>query len=216
MGGGALLALLSIGGVGATIARTPHQHPMIEGPASWQPFAADIVKRTPGHAEHEVFGKFFRSADGSTRTEWFGPKGTPMAGYRLVTIHNYTQLKKYVQGADGAWSSLAMKPGTTLKLHREMTAHPGRLFAETSAEGMVAYRMETGPHNFAVRVPELNFFKIAVETPGLTMRYFNVKRGEQDRALFEPDAQATIRRATDDRDLARPSPGPPPWEATTK
>lgn len=204
---GALLVALAVGttaggiyGLGSTgptarTDRTPSQPGgLVAQPSEWVPFSADI--RQVGSAGTTAVGRFYRSSDGSTRSE----TGDSFDALDTVAIKNIKERAFYLHTVDGAWTVQPMdlppwgwKPMPT-RFGNGMTPVP------ETVEGFSLIRSESGPV-VLYRSPELNLFVLITAVPCETGRavecgisHSNIVLGEQPEEHFQPPAGVRVMR----------------------
>jgi hypothetical protein len=199
-----VLPLILIGGVIFTARRAvakavPNQAPQsgdaIEAPSSWVPFAASFRGGVPG--AEKVFGRVYRSSNGSDRVE-SGPTADDL---RMVYIRN-TQRNVYY--ARRGWE----KPGGTVYWEQgpmqldesgwqpvQMRTAPDRVVLAQRLEGRQVVQVNAGSGEVHLVAPALNFYPV-LKTRLLTgeqWRTLDIQVGEQAGNLFEPPAGSEIR-----------------------
>jgi hypothetical protein len=154
----------------------------IESPSDWVPFTAAIEKSGTGSAPVRV-GRYFRGADGSTRSEF-----DLLGGKTNVTIMNVTE-NMYYEFRKGAWCSHPMRI-SPLKGWRpkKMREENPNLSKTLNTIDSMPVREVRGPGSIQVVAPELNFFALSMENQatGARTRYVNIVKGPQDASLFLP------------------------------
>jgi len=161
---------------------------LIPTPDSWVPFAADV--RTTDPVRPTVLGRFYRSGDGSTRTD------TTVEGDTKVLINNVALNTCYRYFRATGWMSnpMALPPGgfTPFKYRRdsaELSLHADKV------EGFEVYRqVNATSREVSLLAPELNMFAIRVtRSDGGTLEYLNIQSGEPAPGTFEPPPGAPIK-----------------------
>jgi hypothetical protein len=160
----------------------------IESPSDWVPFTAVIEKSSPGSAPVRV-GRYFRGADGSTRSEF-----DLVGGDTSVTIMNVTE-NMYYQFRKGGWCSHPMKisPLKGWRPPKMREENPNLSKTVNTIESMPVREVK-GPGSIEVVAPELNFFALSKENKatGARTRYVNIVKGPQDTSLFSPPSGQTV------------------------
>jgi hypothetical protein len=159
----------------------------IPAPNSWVAFTADITGTSvPGTAG--VSGKYYRSSDGSQRTDTYKP-GEP--GRRIIDIKNVAQ-EKYYAWDTRQWTVQPMQLGPNG--YRPTRARTERLTRESEPwEGLEVYRFLLDGGSQVLMAPALNFFRVVeIKPSGRRIQYSNIVLTEPDPTLFEPPAGAQV------------------------
>jgi hypothetical protein len=167
-------------------------------PNHWVPFSADMTVTHSGTSDKIVYGRFYRSSDGSTRLET-GPQ--PLEPL-VIHIKNAKQHLMWVfRGGRWYMSPFSMGPlppqmstRTGLQPYpNKLALRPGQNNSVTSNSGFEAYRSVTRNGTLALMVPELNFFPVLRQRlDGRRELYASILLQEPDPALFLPPPGPTI------------------------
>ena len=168
------------------------QQDLIPTPDSWVPFTADV--RTTDPVRPTVLGRFYRSGDGSTRTD------TTVEGDTKVLINNVALNRCFRYFKATGWMSnpMALPPGgfTPVK-HRKDSAELSR-HAEKVAGFDVFRHVSPAGRESSLLAPDLNMFALRVERPdGGTLEYSNIQLGEPPPGTFEPPPGVPITHRTE-------------------
>ena len=155
-------------------------------PDRWVPFSAEMEIVLPGGKRW--VGRFFRGADGSTRSE----TGASLDQIELISINDYTERMQYRFSRRTGWSSGTVErpPGwpKALMMSGEMyrRLHKG----EVPVEGLDVLVRVT-PDSTEWIAPQLNGFVIDVQRsgcgPGCGTHFRRFTLGDQPASLFQPD-----------------------------
>jgi len=183
-------------------------------PQDWVPFTADVRVFHPG--VEAVAGKFYRSANGSTRMET-GPlvSAQPL----VISIHNVGLGLTFI-GRKGKWESHPIVLGPEgHRPPRLLDGAPGRHKLDYKIRGnengtterldpgdptgFEAYQYNAGSGAVAYEVPALNFFRVIQQNAvnGRREVYFNIKIAEPPEALFTPPTGAVVAAQADPKGL---------------
>ena len=170
------------------------QEPEIASPGGWVPFRADIEKTGTESALKNV-GTYYRSSDGSERTEL----GAEDDSSRLITIMNVAQNMYYQRARNGVWCShpMGISPAKGWRPFRMREGNPNIRPTVTVVETFDVREL-ISRDSVQLVAPALNFFahRRDEKTTGLRERYFNVGVGEQDSALFQPPVGVLVVKHT--------------------
>jgi hypothetical protein len=166
----------------------------LQQPANWVPFSA--TSRFVYPSGSVVFGRFYRSSDGSERLDKEAYSGQPAT----TTIKNIPTATYYIgmgmPTCCDKWASYPMKlpmEGYTPSYIRP----PGSTAlekVEARWSGFDAYRLLSKNYT-RVLVPGLNYFAVLTDDPaGRRREFLNIQVGEQPSDLFEPPAGAVVVR----------------------
>lgn len=185
-----VVAILSVGGTtkAKTAARVTTQEATIPQPDSWVAFDADFVDTQPGRSR-DVSGRYYRSGDGSDRSENYSTRGD--TAIRIINVG--ARESYFYASASGKWFRQAVDippegyrpPAPRRATMTGLKALPQRL------EDMEVYEYRRPRGGISIQAPALNFFSLQkTEVTGQQVKFFNVKVRPQDPALFQAPANA--------------------------
>jgi hypothetical protein len=162
----------------------------ILSPSYWVAFDASFrILKEPVN----VAGRFFRSADGSTRVET-GPEGGPPV---VVSISNVASERHYEYDAETdrtRWRSYPMRlhPDGHHPKPRSLTRTKGLAPDTRTIEGFQVYAYTTRGKVVRYEAPALNFFALKTEFEDSRQEFFNLQLRDQPPVLFSPPLGASV------------------------
>jgi hypothetical protein len=137
------------------------------------PLVADFTITHPG--QPTVYGKFFRSSNGSRRIE----SGPSAGDSRVISIENLSTLIGYIYNASSnQWKMFSLanpeaqvqpprfRKNPTWSLHpAKLAVRVGESGSLEATEGLEAYRAVDGAGTVTFKVPQLNFFAVVSMRP---------------------------------------------------
>lgn len=186
------------------------QRQYVEQPSTWVAFSADI-RRVNAMTGAVSVGKFYRSSDGSTRSD----TGSSLDRIDTIGIKNIRLVAFYLWSDKTGWSQQPMTippdgwgPGKIV-FNERMTRVPERI------DGLELIKHDAPPYT-VFRAPQLNMFELvkllpcqfASPTPCGTW-FANVQIGEQPPELFEvPASQPVVQNPQPGGIVLRKAPPP--------
>jgi hypothetical protein len=155
-------------------------------PDHWVPFSAEMEIVLP--TGRRWVGRFFRGADGSTRSE----TGASLERIELISINNYTERMQYRFSRRTGWSSglLERPPFWPKPLMMSGAMYRRLQKSEVPVEGLDVLVRVT-PDGTELIAPQLNGHVIDVQRsgcgPGCGTHFRHFKLGDQPASLFRPD-----------------------------
>jgi hypothetical protein len=167
------------------------QQKVIEEPAGWVPFSADV--RIVGGPD--AYGRFYRDDHGSERRQ----SGPDLATVKVIDIRNYTTHEQYFWTEKAGWTRKPLpnsheprslqddRMGLRKMPQRITITEDGEVAESQSPEAWEAYEYVNSVRR-ALYLPALNMFEVFADNDRSSIRqfYFNIKMGPQAPALFVP------------------------------
>lgn len=170
----------------------------VQQPETWTPFSADIRRVNATNGEVHV-GRFYRSADGSTRSD----TGPSLDHINMIGIKNVAQAAFFTWNDKLGWTQQPMtqppegwRPGRVV-FNERMTR------VAEKVDGLDLIKHDAPPYT-VYRAPQLNMFDVVKLLPcqfessspcGTWLS--NIRIGEQPPGLFTPPTSASVNQNPD-------------------
>lgn len=156
-------------------------------PDSWVPFSADFRVFGPGVGPST--GRFYRSSDGSTRSE------TRALADLAIGIVNVAARRFYSYSRGSGWVSQPLELSPEGMRPRTLPESPFLERVPEPWEGLEVWRLQDASGAVRLIAPALNAFTVRREGGmGPSFEFTNIAIGEPDVA-FVPPASATVRES---------------------
>jgi hypothetical protein len=157
----------------------------------WVAFSADLRIDANGPSQ---LGKFYRSRDGSTRTEQV------LDNKEAIVIANHGRALLYRGMSGEVWTEqplVASGKGPSRPSQHALS----QMAPCAKLEGLEAVEWRPASGTRVVLIPALNYFQAVIEKTGIRVEYSNLKVGDQDASLFEPPVGTLLRRLSKAADV---------------
>jgi hypothetical protein len=173
--------------VAATAQSQNAQVPVIAQPATWVPFAAEIIQSSPGAPD--LVGTYVRASNGSDRYD----QSTRDGSVHIVTIVNVFTGWQYGCNIGRNVCQRQQLTSPTRPVTSWRVDTQGLAKTNQNVEGYEVYEYTSVRGTKTLLAPALNFAALVTDDPGEMHRtLFNIKLGEPDLSVFDPPAGAKM------------------------